>query len=195
MPERLSTRDLAIAALFAALTSVGAFFAIPFFGPIPFTLQVLFVLLAGLALGPRLATMSMLAYVALGLVAPVYAGGASGLGTLIGPAGGYIWGFVLGAALVGYLAGRQRSNGLPRMSAVAAAGLIPIYALGATWLAVSLRTSDVQVILWGGVLQFLPMDLFKAALAALAVRALASTQARLPIATIQDQHFTRRQAA
>lgn len=55
--------------------------------PIPFTLQVLFVLLAGLVLGPKLAAMSMVADVARGLVAPVYAGGASGLGTLIGPAG------------------------------------------------------------------------------------------------------------
>jgi biotin transport system substrate-specific component len=139
--------------------------------------------------------MSMLACVALGLVAPVYAGGTSGLGTLIGPAGGYIWGFVLGAVLVGYLAGRLRSSGLLQLTAVAAAGLIPIYALGAAWLAISLRTFDFQVTLWGGVLQFLPMDLFKAALAALAVRALVSTQARLPIAAVQDAHLARRHAA
>ena len=106
MSERFSTRDLALAAMFAALTAVGALFAIPFFGPIPFTLQVFFVLLAGLVLGPRLAAMSMVAYVCVGLFAPVFAGGASGLGTLFGPAGGYIWGFVLGATLVGYLSQR-----------------------------------------------------------------------------------------
>ena len=53
MSERLSTRDLALAAMFAALTAVGALFAIPFFGPIPFTLQVFFVLLAGLVLGTQ----------------------------------------------------------------------------------------------------------------------------------------------
>jgi biotin transport system substrate-specific component len=195
MSDRFSTRDLVLAALFAALTSIGALLALPFFGPIPFTLQVLFVLLAGLVLGPRLAAMSMLAYVALGLVAPVYAGGASGLGTLVGPAGGYIWGFVLGAALVGYLAERLARPRLLSLTAVAAAGLVPIYGLGAAWLAFSLHAFSFQVVLWGGVLQFLPMDLFKAGLAALTVRALATSQTRLPIAAIRSDRLARRSAA
>jgi biotin transport system substrate-specific component len=195
MSERFSTRDLALAAMFAALTAVGALFAIPFFGPIPFTLQVLFVLLAGLVLGPRLAAMSMLAYVCVGLFAPVYAGGASGLGTLIGPAGGYIWGFVFGAALVGYLAQRSSQPRFMGLALAAAAGLIPIYALGATWLAISLQTLSFKFVLWGGVLQFLPMDLVKAGLAALAVLALVATPARLPITTLRDDRFGRRSAA
>jgi len=195
MSDRFSTRDLALAAMFAALTAVGALFAIPFFGPIPFTLQVLFVLLAGLVLGPRLAAMSMMTYVVVGLVAPVYAGGASGLGTLMGPAGGYIWGFVLGAALVGYLSERLVRPRLLSLTAAAAAGLIPIYVLGATWLAISLHTFSFQAILWGGVLQFLPMDLFKAAVAAVAARALVSTQVRLPIAVARDDRLARRLAA
>ena len=195
MLDRYSTRDLAIAALFAALTAVGALFAIPFFGPIPFTLQVLVVLLAGLVLGPRLAAMSMAAYVVVGLVAPVYAGGASGVGTLLGPAGGYIWGFVLGAALVGYLSERLVHPRLLGLTAAAAAGLIPVYALGATWLALSLHTFSFQAILWGGVLQFLPMDLLKVAAAALAARALVSSPARLPIAVARDGRLARRSTA
>ena len=60
-------------------------------GTVPFTLQVLFVLLASVLLGPRLAMLSVLAYLALGLVAPVYAGGTSGLGVLFGPTGGHLW--------------------------------------------------------------------------------------------------------
>jgi len=195
MSERFSTRDLALAAMFAALTAVGALFAIPFFGPIPFTLQVFFVLLAGLVLGPRLAAMSMLAYVCVGLFAPVYAGGTSGLGTLIGPTGGYIWGFVLGAALVGYLAQRLARPRLVSLTLVAAAGLVPIYALGATWLAVSLGAFSIEFVLWGGVLQFLPMDLVKAGLASLAVVALVATPARLPISTLRDDRCGRRTAA
>ena len=195
-PEaRFSTRDLMLAALFAALTAVGALFAIPFFGPIPFTLQVLFVLLAGLVLGTRLAAMSMVSYIVVGLVAPVYAGGASGLGTLLGPAGGYIWGFVLGAALVGCLAQRLARPRLLSLSVVAAAGLIPIYGLGAAWLAISLHTFSFQAILWGGVLQFLPMDLFKAVLAAMAASALLSTQAQLPVAVARNHRLERRSTA
>ena len=64
--------------------------------------------------GPKLAAMSMMVCVAAGLVAPVYAGGASGIGTLLGPAGGCIWGFVLGAALVGHLAQRLSRPAWPR---------------------------------------------------------------------------------
>ena len=194
MSERLLTRDLALAAVFAALTGVGALIAVPFFGPVPLTLQVLFVLLAGLVLGPRLAALSMLAYIVLGLVAPVYAGGASGIGTLVGPAGGYIWGFVLGAALVGYLAGRLEAIGVARLTLVAAVGLVPVYALGASWLAISLRTFDFVVIFGGGVLQFLPMDVLKAFAAALAFRALVATPARLPIVAIRDGRLARRTA-
>jgi biotin transport system substrate-specific component len=195
MSDRFATRDLALAALFAALTAVGALFTIPLFGPIPFTFQVLFVLLAGLVLGPKLAAMSMMVYIAVGLVAPVYAGGASGIGTLLGPAGGYIWGFVLGAALVGYLAQRLSRPRLLSVVAVAAAGLVPIYGLGAMWLAISLHVVSFHVILWGGVLQFLPMDLFKAVLAALAVRALVSAPVRLPIVALRDDRLARRLSA
>ena len=139
--------------------------------------------------------MSMLAYVCVGLFAPVYAGGASGLGTLFGPAGGYIWGFVLGATLVGYLSQRLSRPRFVSLALVAAAGLVPIYVLGATWLAISLQTLSFKFVLWGGVLQFLPMDLVKAGLAALAVAALVATPARLPITTLRDDRFGRRSAA
>lgn len=195
MSERFSTRDLALAAMFAALTAVGALFAIPFFGPIPFTLQVFFVLLSGLVLGPRLAAMSMLAYIGVGLFAPVYAGGTSGVGILIGPTGGYIWGFVLGAVLVGYLSQRLARPRAVSLACAAAAGLVPIYALGATWLAISLPALSFQFVLWGGVVQFLPMDLFKAVLASLAVVALVATPARLPISSLRDGRVGRRSAA
>ena len=195
MNQQLTTRDLALAAMFAALTAVGALFAIPFIGPIPFTLQVFFVLLAGLVLGPRLAAMSMLTYVCVGLFAPVYAGGASGFGILIGPTGGYIWGFVLGAVLVGYLSQRLARPRLVSLACVAAAGLVPIYGIGAAWLSLSLPALSPQFVLWGGVLQFLPMDLFKAGLAALVVVALAATPARLPISTLREDRVGRRSAA
>ena len=84
---QLTTREIAVAALFAALMAVSAFIAIPV-GSVPFTLQVYVVLLTGLVLGARVGALSVLAYLILGLFAPVYAGGASGLGALFGPTGG-----------------------------------------------------------------------------------------------------------
>jgi biotin transport system substrate-specific component len=175
-----SARDVALAALFAALTATGAYVSFPLYGAVPFSLQVLVVLLSGLVLGARLGALSMAAYLLLGLVAPVYAGGGTGVGVLLGPAGGYLWGFVAAAALTGALAERVRRPAFWRLAGVAAAGLIPIYALGAAWLAVSLGSADPSVILWAGVVQFLPGDVLKVAAAALAARALMAAPVRLP---------------
>ena len=51
---------------------------------------------------------------------------------------------------------------------------MPIYAIGATWLALQLHSANLQTVVWGGVVQFLPADVVKAALAAFAARALLS---------------------
>lgn len=174
------SRDLTLAALFAALTAVGAYLSFPLYGAVPFSLQVAVVLLAGLVLGCRLGALSMAVYLLSGLFAPVFAGGSSGLGVLIGPAGGYLWGFVLAAALVGALTERVRPRSVVTLAAVAAAGLLPIYVLGAGWLAVSLRTLDPTLVLWGGVVQFLPGDLVKVIVVALVARALATAPLELP---------------
>ena len=174
MRSSLSARELAAGALFAGLIAIGAFVALPLFGPVPFTLQVFFVLLAGLVLGARLGALSALAYVIAGLVAPVYAQGASGPGALFGPAGGYLVGFVVAAFVVGWLAERWHPSRFVPLLGIAVAGLVPIYAIGATWLAVQLQSLNVQTVIWGGVVQFLPADLVKAGLAAVAARALLS---------------------
>ena len=174
MRSSLSARDLATGALFAALIAAGALVALPMFGPVPFTLQVAFVLLAGLLLGARLATMSVVVYLIAGLVAPVYAQGTSGLGVLVGPTGGYLVGFAVAACLVGWLTERFQPRRFMPLLGIALAGLLPIYAIGATWLALQLHTTSIQAVVWGGVLQFLPADAAKAALAAVAARALLS---------------------
>ena len=178
----LTTRELTSAALFTALIAGGALVSIPI-GTVPFTLQVLFVLLAGMLLGPRLAALSVLAYLALGLVAPVYAGGTSGLGVLFGPTGGYLWGFVLAALVTGAVCARGRpsrgrpslarpSRERPSLARFAGAGLLgvaPIYALGAVWLAAQLHLS-VGTALATGVAPFVWLDGLKALAAGFRVR-------------------------
>jgi biotin transport system substrate-specific component len=168
----LSVRSLTRVALFAALTAVGALVSIPA-GSVPFTMQVACVLLAGFILGPWLGALSMLIYIVLGLVAPVYAGGASGLGALLGPTGGYLWGFVAAAWLSGWLRERCRARRLLPLALVGLAGLLPIYALGASWLAGSLHLS-ARTAVATGVAPFVWFDGLKVALAALTARALAS---------------------
>ena len=174
MRSSFSTRDLALAALFAALISAGALVSLPMFGPVPLTLQVLFVLLAGLVLGARLGALSVVAYLVVGLVAPVYAQGASGPGALVGPAGGYLVGFVVAACVVGAASERWEPRAFWPLLGIALVGLVPIYAFGASWLAWQLHASTLGPILWTSVVQFVPADVVKAALAALTARALVS---------------------
>jgi biotin transport system substrate-specific component len=175
--SRTTTRELTYAAVFTTLIAGGAFVALPI-GSVPFTLQVLFVLLAGMLLGPRLAALSTLAYLALGLVAPVYAGGTSGLGVLFGPTGGYLWGFVLAALVTGAVCGQGRTS-LTRFVGAGLLGLVPIYALGAVWLAAQLHIG-MDAALVTGVAPFVWLDVLKAVAAGLAARSVVSLPLGLP---------------
>ena len=77
---------MARVALMAALTAVGAQISIPLpFTLVPFTLQVLMVVLAGLLLGARYGALSQVVYLMLGAIGlPVFAGFTGGLGHVVG---------------------------------------------------------------------------------------------------------------
>jgi biotin transport system substrate-specific component len=111
--------------------------ALPF-TPVPFTGQTLGVLLVGASLGGGLGAASILLYLAQGALGlPFYSGGDGGLGFLglASATGGYLWGFVLAAFLVGRLA--ERGWDRTPLTAVAAMllGEIVLYAVGVPWLA------------------------------------------------------------
>ncbi len=101
----MKTRELTVVGLFAALTAVLSIVRIPLpFTPVPVTLQVLTVTMAGAILGKKLGFLSQLTYVLLGAVGlPVFAGGAAGIGVLLGATGGYLWGFIVAAGVIGFL--------------------------------------------------------------------------------------------
>ena len=93
---------------FAALTAAGAQIEIPN-SPVPFTLQTLFVLLSGALLGPRLGTVSMLAYLGAGAAGlPVFSSFGFGVARLLGPTGGYLLAFPAAAFVAGSLSGSVR---------------------------------------------------------------------------------------
>lgn len=88
------TRSLVYCTLFTALIAVGAFIKIPI-PVVPFTLQYLFTMLAGILLGSRLGSLSVLAYMILGLIGlPIFSEGG-GIGYVFKPSFGYIIGFAL----------------------------------------------------------------------------------------------------
>ena len=162
----METRKLVAAGLFASLTAVGALLAVPV-DPVPFSLQVFFVLTAGVVLGPRYGFLSQLAYTLMGLVAPVYAGGASGPGILFGPRGGYILGFMASALLIGLLTRNctRGVRGYVQVTAAMLAGVAVIYGSGMLTLHLVLNFDFRQAFL-AGVLRFIPLDILKVLLAA-----------------------------
>lgn len=143
---------------FALLTALGARVAVPLPGtPVPFTFQVMAVLLAGWLLGPRLGAASQLTYLAAGAVGlPVFAAGG-GLAYLLGPTAGYLLAYPAAAWLVG--AATRREAGLPLQVAGLAAGVAVIHAAGAGWLA---AVAGHEAALAAGVLPFLGVDGIKA---------------------------------
>jgi biotin transport system substrate-specific component len=163
---------LCLAALFAALIAGGTFIAIPLpFSPVPVVLQNLFSLLSGLILGPLLGGAAVGLYLLAGLLgAPVFAGASGGLARFFGPTGGYLWGYLLGAAAAGFLAGRPRGGvGTPvwRIALGAAAGILAVYLPGLLRLRAALGNPDWGTVLAAGFFPYILWDGIKGALAVL----------------------------
>ena len=151
------SRIIAYSAAFIALMTLGSWVSIPFF-PVPFTLQTLFVLLAG-AVMKRYAVVPVALYVVLGALGlPVFHNGVAGVGILLGPSGGYLVGFIPAALVTGF-AYEQKSR-LIRVTALALSTMI-ILGSGAAWLVYSTGMLPVAALVVG-VLIFLPGDTVKA---------------------------------
>ncbi len=159
-------RAIAVVA-FAAATAFGAKVAIPLPGtPVPFTLQPLFVLLAGAVLGSKLGARSQMLYLLAGVAGlPVFVAGG-GAAYLLGPTGGYLMAYPLAA----WLAGTGARRGTGRLLAGLLAALAAIYVGGLAWLAI---VGSVTTAVALGVAPFVLADLVKVGIAALVSRRVA----------------------
>ncbi|MHB1484683.1 MAG: biotin transporter BioY [Saccharofermentanales bacterium] len=136
MPEKvgrisLTIYPMALCSLFAALIAAGAFVRIPF-PLVPVTLQTLFVILAALVLGAKYSAVSVGVYLFIGLAGfPVFTRGG-GLGYVFQPTFGYLIGFLLAAAVVGYLAGKTPNEKHRTLYywGIGLVGIIMIYLIG-----------------------------------------------------------------
>ena len=107
-------KPLVFAALFAALTAAVAPFKIPLgFTPVPITLQTLVVLMSGAMLGPYYGALAMILYVVVGALGlPVFAGGGSGIGAILGPTGGYLMSYPIAAFAIGWIIHKKRTSSI-----------------------------------------------------------------------------------
>jgi biotin transport system substrate-specific component len=170
MTRRLLPRDLALIALFAALIVVlGLPGSIPVPGmPVPIILQNLGIFLAASILGPRRAVLSVLVFLALAAIGlPVLSGGYGGIGVFATSSLGYFIGWVLAAAVIGWIAklGGTRARGWWLLGANIVGGALLVDFVGATisvlFTGIPLGTTYI------GSLIFLPGDFAKAIIATL----------------------------
>ena len=125
----MKTKGVIYCGLFTALIAVGAFIKIPI-PVVPFTLQYLFTMLAGLLLGSRLGTLSVLSYMLLGLAGlPIFSEGG-GIWYVFKPSFGYISGFAVGTFVTGWIAEHMEKKTITRYLIANLAGLFCVYAIG-----------------------------------------------------------------
>jgi biotin transport system substrate-specific component len=168
VPGTTLSRTLGVV-LFAALTAVGATLAFPLpFTPVPVTLQTLAVILAGAMLGPVWGPASQLLYLGAGICGlPIFAGGMGGPAVLLGPTGGYLIGFVVGAWMAGMLL--RPGAGWARLGAGLLAAHAVIFVCGLSRL-LAFPGVSVPTTIELGLLPFLPGAAVKSLAAAVLLR-------------------------
>lgn len=165
------TKMMVLSGVFTALTAIGAFIRIPL-PLIPIVLQVFFVLMAGMLLGPKWGMISQLTYVVIGLVGvPIFTAGG-GFGYVLQPTFGYLIGFIPAAYVVGLLVERQKEKSFWSLFGAALVGVAIYYLIGVPYLAIISKlilgkTNAVWTAVSTGFLITLPGDMLKAAAAAL----------------------------
>lgn len=192
LPTENTLAPSVVLALAGSLLVAGAAQVTVPFWPVPMTLQGLAVLLVGGAYGARLGAATLALYALEGAIGlPFFAGGKSGIFDdkldYLFPASsmGYVLGFVMAAALVGYLAQSGWINSFLRMVMATLAGAAVLYVPGLIWLAIwAAKTQGldvsmaVQKSLQWGLYPFIMGDAVKAIIAGLGLSAVWKSTAR-----------------
>ncbi len=162
-----------LVSLFAALTAVGAFIKIPL-PHVPFTLQTLMVMFAGLILGSRRGALSQVVYLVLGLAGlPIFAQGG-GPAYILQPSFGFLLGFIPGAFVIGKILEGEENPNSTRILFALLLGQGVIYLFGLSYLYLNFnfilhKPISFPSVFIAGFLVFLPGDLLKTLIAALVV--------------------------
>lgn len=161
MNKKLSTKEIVIVGLGAALMGVFSQLSIPI-PTVPLTLQVFGAIILAVILESKLATLAMIVYTLIGGIGiPVFANFSRGFNVIVGPTGGYILGFILLAYIVGKVAEQKNKSILIIGTYV---GLILQYMIGTLQLKMVLNMSFGEAMI-AGVYPFILKDLILTGLA------------------------------
>lgn len=172
---RLNVREMVIVSMFAAFVCVGGLI-LRFGGNavVPFSILPFIVLFSGMLLGGRLAAMSIIIYLALGLAGvPVFgAPPFGGLAYLLKPTAGFLFGFVGGAFVTGIIVKKYKVSGIFGYFLASLAGIAVIYAIGLPYLYAVInfyvgKAVNVEGVLKMAFLPFVGFDLIKAFIASI----------------------------
>ena len=126
---KFTTKEIILTALFTALIAVGAFLQVPLLY-VPFTMQIMFTTLAGLLLGKKFGTVSVLLYILIGLAGiPIFSKGG-GIGYVFQPTFGYIIGFLAGTYITGSIAQKDKNPTMKRLLSASFIGMAAVYIIG-----------------------------------------------------------------
>lgn len=157
----MSSRQLTRIAICTALICVASYITFPLpFTPALVTAQTLVINIIGLTLKPKEAFASVGMYIFMGLIGlPVFAGGTSGIGKILGPAGGYYIGFWVAPVIMSLL--KCKVISLKRyLSLTIGVGIPIIYILGALFMSLYQKVGFGEVLVVS-VLPFIVGDILK----------------------------------
>lgn len=163
--EKENIYKLTSTALMTAILCVISPYAIPIpISQTPITLATFAVYLASIILGWKMASMSVLVYILIGIVGvPVFSGFGAGIQKIVGPTGGYLLGYLAITLIAGWFSEKQeRKITYPVIGMVL--GTLVMYFMGTAWMKFSLHMSWKAAFL-GGVLPYIPLDVLKIAAA------------------------------
>ena len=158
-----TVRMTQIALMTAILCVVSPWVIVLPISPVPVSMALFGVLLAAYLLETRDGVICCSLYILLGCMGlPVFSGGVGGPGKVLGPTGGYLAGYLVVAAITGYMVNRFQGKRLFHLLGMMV-GVCGCYALGTLWLCFSMEVGGTEGLMLG-VVPYIPADLVKIAL-------------------------------
>lgn len=159
--KKVNVKDVTVIALVTAVICIIAPFSIPIaISPIPITLALFALFLAGIILGKWKGVVCTVIYLLLGMVGlPVFNGFSGGVQKLVGPTGGYLIGYLFLVFFTGLFV-EKFPNKIPMYFVGGIIGIIVCYAFGTVWFVLQYKVGFLEALTMC-VFPYIPMDLVK----------------------------------